>query len=156
MIKLGCFCFDFDIIQEEYQGQFAGLAAERCAAWEEEERLELALTWAAYPFRCAHSFYLVNFTKSHAPLIRSGVHILPMMSKLKHARHGLKRLVHSNLLTLAFNLRPSQSSFVRTCLMLSGPSLPLLSLPSLLQYLLLVSYRADDKVRLLLTKIILI
>jgi len=72
-----------------------GLAAERCPAWEEEERLELALTWAAYPFR------------------------------------------------------PSQSSFVRTCLMLSGPSLPLLSLPSLLHYLLLVSYRADDKLLVL-------
>ena len=42
--------------------------------------------------------------------------------------------------------RPSQSSFVRTCLMLSGPSLPTLPLPSLLQYLLLVSYRAEDKV----------
>ena len=42
--------------------------------------------------------------------------------------------------------RPSQSSFVRTCLMLSGPSLSTLQLPSLLQYLLLVSYRAEDKV----------
>jgi len=72
-----------------------GLAAERCAAWEEEERLELALTWAAYPFR------------------------------------------------------PSQSSFVRTCLMLSAPSLPSLPLSSLLQYLLLVSYRADDKLLIL-------
>ena len=30
--------------------------------------------------------------------------------------------------------------------MLSGPSLPSLPLPSLLQYLLLVSYRAEDKV----------
>jgi len=72
-----------------------GLAADRCVAWEEEERLELGLTWAAYPFR------------------------------------------------------PSQSSFVRTCLMLSGPSLPSLSLPSLLQYLLLVSYRADDRLLVL-------
>ena len=44
------------------------------------------------------------------------------------------------------HFRPSQSSFVRTSLMLSGPSLPSLPLPSLLQYLLLVSYRAEDKV----------
>jgi len=71
------------------------LAAQRCGAWDEKERLELALTWAAYPFR------------------------------------------------------PSQSSFVRTSLMLSGPSLPSLPLPSLLQYLLLVSYRAEDKLLVL-------
>ena len=50
------------------------------------------------------------------------------------------------LVSLFYHSRPSQSSFVRTSLMLSGPSLPSLPLPSLLQYLLLVSYRAEDKV----------
>ena len=44
-------------------------------------------------------------------------------------------------------IRPGQSEFCRACLKLAASSLPSLPLPSLLQYLLLVSYRADDKVQ---------
>ena len=47
---------------------------------------------------------------------------------------------------IVISIRPSQSEFCRACLKLAASSLPSLPLPSLLQYLLLVSYRADDKV----------
>lgn len=49
------------------------------------------------------------------------------------------------LIWASYSFRPSQSEFCRACLKLAASSLPSLPLPSLLQYLLLVSYRADDK-----------
>ena len=92
---------------------FAGLAAKRCESWENTERLQLALIWASYSFRC-------DLIPSLIPsLLISKLEIIP---------------------------RPSQVEFCRASLQLSAESLSSLSLPSLLQYLLLVSYRADDRV----------
>jgi len=49
------------------------------------------------------------------------------------------------LIWASYSFRPSQVEFCRASLQLSAESLSSLSLPSLLQYLLLVSYRADDR-----------
>merc|ERR1719400_1122015 len=49
------------------------------------------------------------------------------------------------LIWASYSFRPSQVEFCRASLQLASESLSSLSLPSLLQYLLLVSYRADDR-----------
>ena len=100
---------------------FAGLAAKRCESWENTERLQLALIWASYSFRC--------------DLIPS---ILPYIPCFENPSFLI--------LKLEIIPRPSQVEFCRASLQLSAESLSSLSLPSLLQYLLLVSYRADDRV----------
>ena len=40
---------------------FAGLAAKRCESWENTERLQLALIWASYSFRCDLIPYFLIF-----------------------------------------------------------------------------------------------
>merc|ERR1719400_655511 len=49
------------------------------------------------------------------------------------------------LIWASYSFRPSQSEFCQATIKLVASSLPSLPLSSLLQYLLLVSYRADDK-----------
>ena len=100
---------------------FAGLAAKRCESWENTERLQLALIWASYSFRC--------------DLILSIIPYIPCFENPSFLILKLENIP-----------RPSQVEFCRASLQLSAESLSSLSLPSLLQYLLLVSYRADDRV----------